>query len=1015
MLENASRQFFLVLLALIAGGLCVALLDPVLGTDLKGGTQLLYEVPADVLEELVKKEGISKDKVMQDTQKILRERIDPNGTLEPLIARSGENGILIELNYFEDPQERKRVLDRIGNLGELEMRIVADGDYKKDNIRFNMQREIQKLQTWLQQPENRARIEKDPKNIRLYNEAGRDGPDAYPNLAWYPRRVTPQQREDAWYWNYSFAAPGSQSTNKSTVKFYTDAEWNNGLVPEAVLAKDKNEQFLLEFVAINMHETCFTGENLDPSGVGVGVGRNGGPGVNYKVQEILTDDYANWSEEYIGKASAIILNGEIKSAPTFQGKINGVGIIEGDFTRQEVEELVKVLRTGSLRVEPIKLSEHTIGPTLGAQSIFKGLISIVSGGLLVFLFMLYYYRVAGAIACVSLLMNVLLLYAGMLFMQATLTLPGLGGIVLTLGMAVDANVLIYERIREELQKGKEMLQAVRAGFERAMSAILDSNITTFLVGIVLFNVGTGPVRGFAVTLMIGIVTTVFTQFFVSRLLFHYALEKKKLEGWMPRTLFENRNIDFVRHIKKCVGVSSLVILFGLGYSVFVAPREVTLGIDFTGGANLRMVVAQGVTTPSVREKLRADDEFRADYPNATVNSAGDPVDGTEDKFTQFNVRLKLTDAQRDEISAARKQWREVRNKANKENLTPPEPFVPPYVVQLERMFGDQLVKPAFSDPLITPDPRDTANRGIAQIDVHFSQPVLVAGLTESLGKALSECEITSLPTAGMSDAKDVRIEWNVQNTVKQWQLANLIGEEIKLLEVKNIHDKPVVLSDPFPEASEIQGRLVNELRNAAIGALLLAWGLIVLYLRVRFHEYKYGVAAVVALIHDVLVTFGIVVLCNNLGLVHAEISLAMLACFLTIIGYSVNDTIVVFDRIRENRIDNARAGTDESFRSLINRSLNQTLSRTVLTTVLTLFVVIAQLIVNYGSETDLEAFAFAMTVGMISGVYSTMYIAAPILIWLDKGEPVLVPEEPVDPHAVDSSDIEAELAEKKDA
>jgi preprotein translocase SecF subunit len=209
----------------------------------------------------------------------------------------------------------------------------------------------------------------------------------------------------------------------------------------------------------------------------------------------------------------------------------------------------------------------------------------------------------------------------------------------------------------------------------------------------------------------------------------------------------------------------------------------------------------------------------------------------------------------------------------------------------------------------------------------------------------------------------------------------------QLTELKDANNKPIVLSDPFPEASEIQGRLVDELRNAAIGSLVCAWALIVLYLRVRFHEYKYGIAAVVALIHDVLVAFVAVAFFNHIGFVHAEIDLAMIACFLTIIGYSVNDTIVIFDRIRENVNENAKLGKTEPLRTLINRALNQTMSRTLLTSGLTMLVVLAQFFVNWGSESDLESFAFAMFIGMVSGVYSTVYIAAPILIWLDKRKP----------------------------
>ena len=322
-----------------------------------------------------------------------------------------------------------------------------------------------------------------------------------------------------------------------------------------------------------------------------------------------------------------------------------------------------------------------------------------------------------------------------------------------------------------------------------------------------------------------------------------------------------------------------------------------------------------------------------------------------------------------------------------------------------------LVEPAFSGDLMVKDPQN--NTMLAQIDVHFARPVLVAEVKDRLGKGLAGGEVTPLGDAAATQGKNFRVEWTTQGSTRKWQLAELVSNE--LVEMKDVDGKNIVLSDPFPEAQEIQGRRVDDLRNAAIGALLLAWALIVFYLRVRFHEYKYGLAAVVALIHDVLVTFGVVVLCNHLGLVSAEIGLAMIACFLTIIGYSVNDTIVVFDRIRENRIENARNNVDESFRSLINRSLNQTLSRTVLTTVLTLFVVVAQLVVNWNSGSDLESFAFAMTIGMCCGVYSTMYIAAPILIWMDKGDPVEVPDDPRDPEREGDFDNEAEIAAQQAA
>ncbi len=980
MLENASRQLFLVLLTIAAGIACCLLFDIPLGHDLKGGTQLRYELPPDVLQQLVQKEGAPIDVIIEQTIAVIAERIDPTGTLDPLITRSGDTGILIELPFFEDPLELKRVRERVNNLGKLEMRMVADQDYVKDLVRFNMKAEQQRLQAWLQNPENKKRVTEDPREIKIFNNDQVTGPIAFANLAWYPRLIRPTA--DGVAWDRPFSMMSQPQLSGGTVKGYEDADFANGVVPEAMLKLPVEKRHLVEFVAINMLEQSFSGEDLDPSGVSAGPSGKGGLGVHYSIIGARSSEYANWSERHIGKPSAIILNGYIKSAPTFESKIPGNGIITGDFTTAEVEELVKVLRTGSLRVEPQLVSSESIGPTLGRQAVERGAFSLIAGAVLVFLFMLWYYGAAGTIACVTLVLNVFLLWAAMLFMQATITLPGLGGIVLTMGMAVDANVLIYERIREEMAKGKDMLRSVRAGFERAMSAILDSNITTFLVGMVLFNVGVGPVRGFAVTLMVGIVTTVFTQFFVTRLLFHFALEKGKLDNYKPRSLFASLNLDYVASMKPCIAISAVVIGVGLAYTMFVAPREVTLGIDFTGGANMQMVVAQPASADAVRDRLQKDAVFSRDYPNAAVNTIGD---SKEELAKQFNIRLKLNDGQRTAIEAGRKDHAQLRRTAEQAGAEPPAAYEPPYVAELRRIFKDDLVQQAFSGAIDAPlADGQNQNLQFAQVDVHFTEPVSVAAARELMSKKLARCVVTPMADVAATEAKSLRVEWTTQKATKPWQFANEVQEAIAGL--ADAKGKKILLSDPFPVAQEIQGRLVSDLRNAAIGALILAWALIVLYLRVRFHEYKYGIAAVVALIHDVLVALVMVVICNHLGLVQAEINLAMIACFLTIIGYSVNDTIVIFDRIRENTHENARLGVYEPAKVLINRALNQTMSRTLLTSGLTLLVVLAQFLVNWGSDSDLESFAFAMIIGMVSGVYSTIYIAAPILIWLDKGD-----------------------------
>jgi len=981
MLENARRQLFLVLLSIVAGIVCVILFPLPLGHDLKGGTQIRYEVPPEVIAKLREKEmNISVDKIMDDTIGVIRERIDPTGATDPTITRSGDYGILIELPWYKDRTELKRLLERVGNLGKLEFRIVADKDFIEGPVQFDMQREKSKLEAWLKQDGIKKLLLEDPRNIRRFNEDQAQGPLQFGNLAWYARKLGPDPKHNE-NWDHSWTT--FPALSQATVKLYEDAEWNNGVIPEAYMKKAPADRYLLEFVALNMKEKCFTGENLDPAGTSAGPSPDGGLAVHYSLQAGLEGEYGAWSEKYIGKASAIVLNDFVRSAPTFVSKIpGGHGQITGGFTKEEVEDLVKVLRTGSLRVEPEKVSQEDIGPTLGTRAIVKGASSLLAGSLFVFAFMLWYYRKAGTIACITLVLNVFLLWASMLFMQATITLPGLGGIVLTMGMAVDANVLIYERIREELAKGKDMLRSVRAGFERAMSAILDSNITTFLVGLVLFNVGVGPVRGFAVTLMVGIVTTVFTQFFVTRLLFHYALEKNYLVDYRPRTMFTNINLDYVRLIGKCVAGSTIIITVGLVYAFFVVPREVLLGTDFTGGANLKMVLAEPTSADDVKGKLSNDAAYGKEYPNVAVNYVGD-IDA-QGKATKFNVRLKLRDVQRDQIEQGRKAWREARITAEKAGQAPPAAYEPPYVAELRRIFSEQLVKPAFNNAM-TEKHETQANLRYAQIDLHFQQPVPVEKAREALTKGLQRALVTPIGSGTAPEASDLHVEWTTQASTKDWELFDIV--KLQLAELKDPKGEPIVLSEPFPEASEIQGRLVDDLRNAAIGSLVLAWALIVLYLRVRFHEYKYGIAAVVALIHDVLVAFVAVAFFNHIGLVHAEIDLSMIACFLTIIGYSVNDTIVIFDRIRENVTENAKLGTTEGMRTLINRALNQTMSRTLLTSGLTMLVVLAQFFVNWGSESDLESFAFAMFIGMVSGVYSTIYIAAPILIWLDKRKP----------------------------
>ncbi len=973
MLENARRQALLVLITVVAGLLCNFSMSPALGLDLKGGAQLIYEIPQESIDRLTATERTTLDQVMEQTITIIQERADPTGVANVLVSRRGTNGILVELPYRE-PAELVAMKSQISSLGRLEMRIVANPDLPK----FDMTQEKQRLETWLKSG-GRELVLEDWKKIKLFNENPQSGPIAFGKLAWYPHKIEPSTDGKTWgqaFFNNNARDQGITPMGPSTVKVFEDTDYNGGVIPEAIL-KEENP-FLLEFVAIDTEETFFRGEDLDPTGVSPGVSQGGGLSVNYQLKAELAGAYGDWSEAHIKEHSAIILNGMVRSAPYFRGRIPGRGEISGNFTQPEVDELVKVLRTGSLQVEPVLLSDKTVGPNIGQRALELGEFSLVIGGVAVFLFMLWYYRLAGIVASVCLLLNLFLLWSSLLFMQATITLPGLGGIVLTMGMAVDANVLIYERIREEFDRGKDLLRAVRAGFERAMSAILDSNITTFLTGLVLYNVGVGPVRGFAVTLMVGIVMTVFTQFFVSRLLFHWLLVNKKLENFKVHRLFAQPNFNFLKPARICLVASIAVIGGGIYNAIAVVPSEISLDIDFKGGANMQMLLKEETTADFIRERLGSDEEFNRQFHNASVNRIDDEL-GSADKSTLFNIRIKLTDEMRAQIDADREVYRNARSEAERNNTAPPEPYKAPYVAHMERMFQDVLADAASEEPKVIEGVEEGS--AWAQINLHFTKPVAVAAANAALQKAKLPSATAKAPgTEAAADSADLFIEWQTVPSTPKVELFDVVRDALAGLQ--DVEGNPAKLSNPFPEAEEIQGRMVGELRNAAIGALILSWGLIIFYLRVRFHEYKYGVAAVCALVHDVLVTLGVVVAFNAWGIVHAEINLNMIACFLTIIGYSVNDTIVIFDRIRENIREQGKTGGQSSFRQLINLSVNQTLSRTVLTTGLTMFVVLAQFAVNWGTDSDLESFAFGMMVGMISGTYSTIFIAAPVLVWI---------------------------------
>jgi SecD/SecF fusion protein len=528
----------------------------------------------------------------------------------------------------------------------------------------------------------------------------------------------------------------------------------------------------------------------------------------------------------VGRKLAIVLDGELYSAPVINEPIlGGNAQISGDFDMREALELANVLENPL--EAPVKIiEERGVDPSLGKDSIRSGVRASIIGIIFVASFMLIYYLVAGVVANVALLLNVIILLGIMCSVGTTLTLPGIAGIVLTIGMAVDANVLIFERIREELEAGKSLRGAISAGYNRAFGTIFDSNLTTLIASVILIYMGTGPVKGFGVTLTIGIAASMFTALFVTRLFFDFMLEKNMITKLKMMNIVRDTKIDFLKVAKPAFIISWVIILVGLGWGI--KRGSGVMGVDFAGGDSLGMRFAQRVEVEQLRNEI-----------------------------TKLNVGEPLIQYQQDAAGA-----------------------------------GQTL-----------------------QITTEFET-----------GSKVEQALKTAFP-----QAKFERVSLD--------KVGPTVGDEI--------------------------------LRTAIIAALLALFGILV-YVAFRY-EFSFAVGAVIAVLHDVLMTLGIFFLSGR------ELSAPIVAAVLTIIGFSINDTIVIFDRIRED----LKLGMRGSFRDIINRALNQTLSRTIITSGTVFLSTLSLYLFGGGVIND---FAFTFLVGIISGTYSTMYIAAAFVLWWHKGE-----------------------------
>jgi SecD/SecF fusion protein len=1089
-----QTRFAVVLLTFFAGLAIVVMgWPPRRGIDLRGGVILIYEIEDQPVEETTSPdEEVAPRRV--DIEKLVQainRRVNPGGVLEVTIRPLGDTQIEVIIPEA-DREEVERLKRKISAAGTLEFRILANNRDHQALIEQALNREDRVLRD----AEGRVLAWWVP------IARGQEGNFAYPEIATRKRKdprtgyeftevLVVKDPFDVTGAYLVHAAPGFDRTGAPAVFFTFNSEGG-------------------------MRFGGLTGNNLPEPG----------------------------QVEFTRKLG-IILDGYLYSAPAIRDTIFTHGEITGRFTREEVQDLVDVLNAGSLpaRLSEQPVSELVIGPTLGRDTVRRGMIAMITSAILVLAFMIWYYWFAGLVACLGLVQTVLLILAVMISIRAAFTLPGFAGLVLTLGMAVDANVLIYERIREELEKGASLRMAIRNGFDRAKSAIVDANLTTLITATVLYVIGRDQIRGFAVTLWLGVVMAMFAMLYCCRVI----LEVAERQRWISRLkmfkLIGTPSVPFMQRAHIAMAGSAALIILGL--IAVVARGRGLLDIDFTGGVSIEVEFVEPQDIGMVRAKLGSPEVGLMDLAISDVRRLDDPTPGRHFLINTSGVRGMDPNAPPSEVFAeVQRRLKQVFGRqlahysvtysilSGQEALSAhsprgrglttgrsllgleSHPHVPPAywavavanVIQgyseesvssetpvrmanaggspgegspgtLEQppsqlsektaseaeaqppaavetaqnvaLQGSALDRPSppstqtaeiqrSSDSVgntrvetggglpsqeaavigessstagpesrfpgtqqpenvagavaekaeespKTEKPAGAAPRPKVKARLTFQQAVVYETVDTLVAQAIEEefragridriVPYTLSPAEEEADSESASSIWDIE-----LELSPELSKEVLDLIVARVNDIPY-----FPSMNTVGGAVAAGTRIIGIAAVLSSLVFIVAYIWVRFQRLIYGIAAVVALIHDVLFTLGAIAasayLANWLGWLligEFKISLSVLAAFLTIIGYSLNDTIIVFDRIREVKGRAPRLTAE-----MVDRSINQTLSRTILTSLTTLLVVV---VLYVGGGPAIHAFAFSILVGIIVGTYSSIFIASPLLVWFSRWE-----------------------------
>ena len=828
------------------------------------------------------------DGAINNSFKVLRTRIDRFGVVQPNIQKLSQTGrILIELPGIKDPERVRKLLQGSANLEFWETYDLAEilpqlVQINAEVAKVNATTEAVNVPAEEAKEEVKAEANADDIDALVDNIAAKDSAaeaeaDQEAALEQYKKQnplfavLNPSVNQAGQAYrgpvvgtvHYTDTAKVMAMLNSSmaksilprelrlcwTVKAIDDAETFYQLV---ALKAQTNGRPSLEGDVITDARADF-GQTSAYANVSMSMNAEG------------ARDWQRITRDNIGKSIAIVLDGYVYSFPTVQNEIaGGDSQITGNFTVEEAKDLANTLQSGKMPAPARIIQEDVVGPSLGREAIQNGMWSFVLGFILILLYMIFYYGVIpGLIADFALLCNVFLLVGILASFSAVLTLPGIAGIVLTMGMAVDANVLIYERIREELRAGKNLRKAIQDGFQGAISAIIDSNVTSFLTGAILAIFGTGPIKGFAVTYMIGIISSFLTAVFITRLLLEVYAKKDDAKPLtfttkIMQNFLQNTNANFIGARKVTYIVSGVLIIMGiLGVNPHIMGK-LNLGIDFTGGRNYIVRFAQPVSTEEVNSSLS-------------------------------NVFME-TKAQLDD-------------------------------------------------------------------DETFSLNVI------TIGDANQVRISTNYRINDNSDEVDNQIEALLYEGCKPFLADNITLDEFKSTEVN-----PEV---GIMQSQKVGPAVASDITRDAFIAVIIALLGIFLYILLRFRNFSFSIAALVGLAHDTIIILGLYAILWKIMPFSMEIDQSFIAAILTVIGYSINDTVVVFDRVREyNHLYPKRERLQN-----MNDALNHTLSRTFSTSMSTLVVLLA--IFCFGGET-IRGFVFALLMGVIVGTYSTLCIATPL-------------------------------------